>query len=63
MADGSISRAVGEPNTVAMSLWALMHGVVQVANLKAGVLASRGVTPRSLVEQALSMATVTLVKS
>jgi AcrR family transcriptional regulator len=63
IADGSVSAAVGEPNTVAMSLWALMHGVLQVANLKGGVLASRGVTAQDLVEQALRMAAVTLVKS
>jgi AcrR family transcriptional regulator len=63
LADGSVSPAVGEPNTVAMSLWALMHGVLQVANLKGGVLASRGVTAQDLVDQALAMATVTLVKS
>jgi hypothetical protein len=54
---------VGEPNTVCMSLWALMHGVLQIANLKGGVLASRGVSAEALVDQALRLATVSLAKS
>lgn len=63
LADGSVSRAVGEPNTVCMALWALMHGVLQIANLKGGVLASRGVSAEALVDQALRLATVSLAKS
>lgn len=63
LADGSITRRAGEPNTVAMSLWALMHGVLQVAKLKAGVLAGRGVSATGLVEQALAMATTALTRS
>lgn len=63
MADGSITRQAGEPNTVALSLWALMHGVLQVARLKAAVLAGRGVSATGLVDQALAMATTALTRS
>ena len=63
MRDGSISKTVGEPNTVAISLWALMHGAIQIARMKGAVLAQHGVTAAALVEQALRMATVALAKS
>lgn len=62
MRDGSISPTVGEPNTVAISLWALMHGAIQIARLKSGVLARHGVTAAALVEQSLRMATVALAR-
>lgn len=60
--DGSVSRTAGAPDTVAISLWALMHGVIQVARLKSAVLAQHGVTPEALVEQSLRMATVALAR-
>jgi hypothetical protein len=63
IADDSISRAVGEPHTVAMSLWALMHGVLQVAKLKGCMLAGWGLSADGFVEQALAMATTALTKS
>jgi AcrR family transcriptional regulator len=63
MRDGSVSRTVGEPNTVAVSLWALMHGTIQVARLKSAVLARHGVTADGLVEQSLRLATVALARS
>jgi AcrR family transcriptional regulator len=63
MRDDSISKTVGEPNTVAISLWALMHGAIQIARMKGAVLAQHGVTAAALVEQALRMATVALAKS
>ena len=63
MCDGSISKTVGEPNTVAISLWALMHGAIQIARMKGAVLAQHGVTAAGLVEQALRIATVALAKS
>jgi len=63
MRDGSISKTVGEPNTVAISLWALMHGAIQITRLKGAVLAQHGVTAAALVEQSLRMATVALARS
>ncbi len=58
--DGSIAATAGEPNTVAVALWALMHGAIQITRLKAGVLAQQGVTPEALINQALGMAAVAL---
>ena len=63
MRDGSVSRTVGEPNTVAISLWALMHGAIQITRLKAGILARQGVGADALIDQAMRMATVALSRS
>jgi AcrR family transcriptional regulator len=60
--DGSIATTIGEPNTVAISLWALMHGAIQIARLKSGVLARHGVTAAGLVEQSLRMANIALAR-
>lgn len=60
VADGSVSPTAGEPDVVSMSLWALMHGVLQIATLKSGVLAGRGVTAEDLVRHALRMVAVTM---
>lgn len=60
MRDGSVSRDVGDPDTVAVALWAQMHGAIQLARLKSGVLAQYGVSQQALMEQSLRMATVAL---
>ena len=39
-----------------------MHGAIQIARLKSGVLERHGVTAAGLVEQSLRMATVALEK-
>ncbi|MEO8443515.1 MAG: TetR/AcrR family transcriptional regulator [Gammaproteobacteria bacterium] len=62
MADGSVSPAAGSPGTVALSLWAMTHGTIQVASMKRAVLAQHGVTPDRLVEQTLRMATIALLR-
>lgn len=62
ISDGSVAATVGPPDTVAISLWALMHGVIQIASLKGAVLAQHQVTPEELVDQALRMATTLLEK-
>lgn len=58
--DGSIAATVGDPNAVAISLWAFMHGTIQIASMKRGVLAQHGVSPDGLIDQALRMATIAL---
>ena len=57
-----MSRTAGEPNAVAISLWALMHGTIQLVQLKSAVLARHGVTEPALVEQSLRVATVALAR-
>lgn len=41
--DGSIRADVGAPALVAVTLWAFMHGVIQIATTKRDVLARNGV--------------------
>ena len=60
MRDGSVSRSAGSPKTIALSLWAMTHGTIQVARMKCAVLAQHVVTPEALVEQTLRMATISL---
>jgi len=60
MRDGSVAASAGAPNTVALSLWAMTHGTIQVASMKRAVLTQQGVTPEALVEQTLRMATISL---
>jgi AcrR family transcriptional regulator len=60
MHDGSVSPLAGSPNTIALALWAMTHGTIQVASMKRAVLAQHGVTPAALVEQTLRMATISL---
>jgi AcrR family transcriptional regulator len=62
MADGSVSPSAGPPATIALSLWAMTHGTIQVARMKSAVLALYGVTPEALVDQTLQMATVSLLR-
>ncbi|MEO8225545.1 MAG: TetR/AcrR family transcriptional regulator, partial [Gammaproteobacteria bacterium] len=60
MGDGSIASQAGSPNTIALSLWAMLHGTLQVAKMKGAILAQHAVTPEALVEQTLRMATTSL---
>lgn len=60
MRDGSVARSAGSPNTIALALWAMTHGTIQVASMKRAVLTQHGVTPDALVEQTLRMATISL---
>lgn len=60
MRDGSVAPSAGSPNTIALSLWAMTHGTIQVANMKRAVLTQQGVTPEALVDQTLRMAAISL---
>ena len=60
MHDGSVARSAGSPTTIALSLWAMTHGTIQVARMKRAVLTQHGVTPEALVEQTLRMAAISL---
>ena len=62
MSDGSVAPSAGAPNTVALALWAMTHGTIQVASMKRAVLAQHDVTPEALVEQTLRMAVISLRK-
>ncbi len=60
MRDGSVAQSAGSPNTVALALWAMTHGSIQVASMKRAVLTQHDVTPAALVEQTLRMAAISL---
>ncbi|MFO7276880.1 MAG: TetR/AcrR family transcriptional regulator [Pseudomonadota bacterium] len=57
IADGSLRPDLGQPEVVAIALWAFMHGVVQLMTTKANFLALRGVTAEQLVDAAIEIAT------
>ena len=60
MRDGSVAASAGNPETIALALWAMTHGTIQVASMKRAVLEQHQVTPTALVEQTLRMAAVSL---
>lgn len=60
MRDGSVAATAGSPNTVALALWAMTHGTIQVASMKRAVLAQHNVAPAALVEQTMRMAAISL---
>jgi AcrR family transcriptional regulator len=60
MRDGSVAQSAGSPNTIALALWAMTHGTIQVASMKRAVLTQHDVTPAELVEQTLRMAAISL---
>jgi AcrR family transcriptional regulator len=60
MADGSVARSAGSPDAIALALWAMTHGTIQVASMKRAILVRHDVTPEALVEQTLRMAVTSL---
>ncbi|HEY4213091.1 MAG TPA: TetR/AcrR family transcriptional regulator [Steroidobacteraceae bacterium] len=53
--DGSVRKDVGDLSAVAIVLYGFTHGVIQVAAVKAKMLAEDGLQARDLMEQALLM--------
>jgi len=60
--DGSVRSDVGEAKAVTVCLWGFIHGVLQLSSAKAKMLAHDGVYPRELLEQAMLMATRSLMQ-
>jgi AcrR family transcriptional regulator len=60
VADGSLRSDIGNPTVVAVTLWAFMHGIIQIIATKGTVLDFKGVKSRQLVEHALLMCTRSL---
>jgi AcrR family transcriptional regulator len=56
-ADHSISADAGSPAAVALTLWGFMHGTIQLISTKAHVVAAYGLTGKTLVDEALMLAT------
>jgi AcrR family transcriptional regulator len=60
--DGSIRADVGRARAVSVCLWAFIHGVLQLSSAKAKMLAHDGLHPSEVLEQAMLMATRSLMK-
>ena len=54
--DGSIATSAGTPIAIAMTLWAFMHGTIQLISTKGGLLGKYGLHSKTLVDQALKIA-------
>jgi AcrR family transcriptional regulator len=62
VSDGSLSADMGNPELVGLTLWAFMHGIVQIIVTKGPVLEFKGVKSKQLVDQALLLCTRSLQK-
>lgn len=60
IADGSLRADLGNPMLVSVTLWAFMHGIIQIIATKGALLEFKGVKSRQLVDQALLMCTRSL---
>jgi AcrR family transcriptional regulator len=57
VADGSIRANIESPVLMSTTLWAIMHGIIQLTTTKANALAHHGVTTKQLVDNAIDMVT------
>jgi AcrR family transcriptional regulator len=55
--DGSLRRDMGPPEVVALTLWGLMYGIIQLISTKEAILTHIGVSSKQMVDNALLMAT------
>ena len=60
MADGSIRRDAGPPSLLGLTLWGLMHGLIQLSFNKCGSLEREGVAREQLIEQGFRFALAAL---
>jgi len=56
IADGSVRKDVGNPYLLSVTLWALMHGIIQLISTKANVFAADGISGQMLIDSAIEMA-------
>jgi AcrR family transcriptional regulator len=59
--DGSVRSDVGEAKAVTVCLWGFIHGVIQLSAAKANLLAHDGLHAEALLNQAILMATRSLI--
>jgi TetR/AcrR family transcriptional regulator len=59
--DGSLRRDMGRPEVVALTLWGLMYGIIQLISTKEAILSHIGVSNKQMVENALQLATRGLI--
>jgi len=56
IADGSVSAELGDPYVTALTLWAFMHGVIQIATTKSSQIAHEGATVPSFIDSSIRLA-------
>jgi TetR/AcrR family transcriptional regulator len=60
--DGSVRPDVGDAKAVTVCLWGFIHGVLLLSSAKANLLAHQGLQAQELLDQAMLMATRSLMK-
>lgn len=60
MQDGSIRKEAGPPSLIGLTLWGLMHGLIQLSITKSASLAREGVGREQLIGQGFRLATAAL---
>jgi AcrR family transcriptional regulator len=50
--DGSVRADIGDPRMFAMTLWAFTHGIIQLAMVKGGDLAHKGIAIPAFIDNA-----------
>src|SRR5580698_7121416 len=50
--DGSVRADIGDPRMFAMTLWAFTHGIIQLAMVKSGDLAHKGIAIPAFIDNA-----------
>jgi AcrR family transcriptional regulator len=61
--DGSVRPDVGDAKVVTVCLWGFIHGVLLLSSAKANLLAHQGLRPEALLDQAMLMATRSVMQS
>jgi AcrR family transcriptional regulator len=55
--DGSIRSDISSPMLMSVTLWGFMHGIIQLTTTKTHALTHHGVSPKTLIDHAISMIT------
>ena len=56
--DGTVRANVGDPHLIAITLWGFLHGVIQLAQTKANVIAHDGISQPQLLAKAMELCCV-----
>lgn len=63
IADGSIRSDLGNPYLTSVTLWGFMHGIIQISQTKANMLAGDGISTQQLIGHALKMAMLGMTRT
>jgi TetR/AcrR family transcriptional regulator len=60
IADGTVRADVGAPHLIAVTLWGFLHGVIQLAQTKANILAHDGISQSQLLSKSMELCCVAI---